>query len=69
MEHTHVSKLARKGKKLKKILFIGGNPWSLINFRGSFIKELKKNSFLVYSLSNKPNRYEKKTIERYRRYS
>ena len=62
MEHTHVSKLARKGKKLKKILFIGGNPWSLINFRGSFIKELKKDNFSVYSLSNKPNRYEKKQL-------
>ena len=32
-------------EKLKKILFIGGNPWSLINFRGSLIKELKKENF------------------------
>ena len=51
---------------MKKILFIGGNPWSLINFRGSLIHELQTFGHQIYAISNMPNRLEKKQLKEMR---
>lgn len=48
----------------KKILIIGGNAWSIINFRGDLINKLKKRGNQIFSISNLLSSEEKKEIKR-----